>query len=322
MKKKLKEFYRENRFLFAFSLLILVVVIMIVITTANFNARNKESDKKDTPTEEVEKEKSQRSLNDMIYLSRQYLESSPDVTTAPLPAFPAPKETTSSDSENKEKTTETDKTDNNPAYRPLVVIDPGHQKNADTTLEKIAPWSDEKKYKVTGGATGNSTGVKEYELMLEIAKMLKSDLELKNFEVILTRSRNDVNISNQQRAKVANTVGANMFLRLHANSSTDESLSGALAICQPRRQELEGIYQQSKTFAEIILNTYCENTGIENLGVRRRSDITGLNWSKAPAVLIELGFLSNPGDEAFLTSGSGKREIVRSISRGIEKALL
>lgn len=203
----------------------------------------------------------------------------------------------------------------------IVVVDPGHQAKADTRTEPIAPWSSEQKMRVTAGATGKNTGVAESELMLEIAFDLEKELEAKGINVFLTRTRNDVNVSNRQRAEVANSLGADLFIRLHANSSTDETQQGALAICQPEVPQLDGVYQESRKAADIILNTYCEQTGIKNLGVVTRDDITGLNWSRSPAVLIELGFLSNASDEAFLVSSRGRQLVVKALASGIETYL-
>jgi N-acetylmuramoyl-L-alanine amidase len=239
------------------------------------------------------------SLNDVVSMSRAYLGSEPAVPSRP---------DESSLTVDRESSTTLEPTGTPPAPAPspsptppavpsgkrfVVVIDPGHQAKPDLRGERVAPWSSETKPRVTAGATGVTTGVTESELMLELANSLKRFLERSGITVILTRTRNDVNVSNRQRAEVANSVSATLFVRLHANSSTNRADHGAMMICQPARRELDGIYQKSLEAGRIIFDAYRAETGLANAGLVQRADLTGLNWSRSPAVLIELGYLSN-----------------------------
>lgn len=285
-------------------LLFVILAAVLAVSVFSVSSRNGESSS-DATTQAPPM--IQLSLEDVLNETSFYLGKE---TTVLIPA-PPPKETT--------ETPATETTQTTKSF--IVVVDPGHQAKADTRTEPVAPWSSEEKMRVTAGATGINSGIPESELMLEIAKMLEAELEKRGVNVFLTRTRNDVNVSNRQRAEVANSLGADLFLRLHANSSTDETQRGALAICQPEVPQLDGVYQESRKAAEIILERYCARTGIKNLGVVVRDDITGLNWSRSPAVLIELGFLSNPSDEAFLISPSGKRLIVEALASGVETYL-
>ena len=85
----------------------------------------------------------------------------------------------------------------------VIVIDAGHQKKANTKLEPIGPGAKQKKMKVAGGATGKYTKQKEYDLNLKVAKLLEKKLKAKGYRVIMIRTKNDVNISNSKRAKIA-----------------------------------------------------------------------------------------------------------------------
>ena len=85
----------------------------------------------------------------------------------------------------------------------VIVIDPGHQAKANLEQEPIGPDARETKYKVTGGTTGVVTRKPEYVLTLEASNLLKDHLEKKGFQVILTRTSHDVDISNQERAEIA-----------------------------------------------------------------------------------------------------------------------
>ncbi len=253
------------------------------------------------------------SLNDIIHESQKYLGTLPDKEST-LPLGIKEFKTSAAVSKN---------TSHPPVISPaagetfLVVIDPGHQQKADMNPEPIAPWSTLKKPRVSGGAAGVRTGIKESILMLQISKILKEELERKGMRAVLTREREEVNISNKERAMVANSLKADLFLRLHANSSSNPGVTGALALYQQPHPSLIEASKKSKTAAQIILDIYCQRTGMKNLGINEGKDMTGLNWSKVPAVILELGFLSNPEDEVFMVSESGKNAIVKAISEGI-----
>jgi len=113
-----------------------------------------------------------------------------------------------------------------------VAIDPGHQGSwVDMTdTEPLGPGSSEMKTKSSTGTQGSYSGLAEYELNLEIALLLRSELEERGYEVILTREDNDTAISNAERATLAYEEGGDIYVRIHANGSEDSSISGALAM--------------------------------------------------------------------------------------------
>lgn len=107
----------------------------------------------------------------------------------------------------------------------IIVIDPGHQTKGDSSKEPIGPGATETKAKVTTGATGVSTKQTESELNLKVALKLESELKQRGYKVIMTRKTNDVNISNKERAEIANNANADAFIRIHADSVDNETVN-------------------------------------------------------------------------------------------------
>ena len=106
-----------------------------------------------------------------------------------------------------------------------IVIDPGHQTKGDSSKEPIGPGATETKAKVTTGATGVYTKQKESELVLKVSLLLEKALKNEGYNVIMTRITNNVNISNKERAMIANDIEADAFLRIHADSYSDSSVN-------------------------------------------------------------------------------------------------
>ena len=107
----------------------------------------------------------------------------------------------------------------------IIVIDPGHQAKGDSSKEPIGPGASETKAKVTTGATGNYTKQKESELTLKVAQALEKQLKQEGYNVIMTRTTNNINISNSERASIANNAKADAFIRIHADSYDDSNVN-------------------------------------------------------------------------------------------------
>ena len=131
-----------------------------------------------------------------------------------------------------------------------ICIDPGHQEKGDPNLEPVAPGSSSKKARVSSGATGVATKKPEYKLNLEASIVLKHILENKGYNVLMTRDRHDVNISNAERAILANDKNADMVIRVHADSLDNSGKTGAsILIPQKDGQYTSRIFEESNNCA-------------------------------------------------------------------------
>ena len=202
----------------------------------------------------------------------------------------------------------------------LICLDPGHQAQANLEEEPIGPGATQTKPKVSAGTQGVNTGTPEYALVLIIAQQLRAELESRGYRVIMTRTSNDVNISNIERAQIANNAGADVFLRLHCDNSASPDYNGISILCKTQWNPYDtSLYPECYHLASTLLQTMTAATGAKNNGVDQRDDMSGLNWGKVPTVLIEMGFLSNAEDEAKLLDASYQAKLVSGMADGLDR---
>jgi len=206
---------------------------------------------------------------------------------------------------------------NTPASGIVVCIDPGHQAAANSGQEPVGPGAAETKAKVTGGATGVVTGQTEYALNLALALKIKERLERYGVTVVMTRTTNAVDISNAQRAQVANESGADLYLRVHADSNTNADINGISTLYPAGNDWVAPIREESLKAAGIVHGQMMASSGATNRGINARADLAGFNWATVPSVLVEVGFLSNPNDDKQLATAAYQDSLADGIARGV-----
>ena len=166
-----------------------------------------------------------------------------------------------------------------------------------------------------GGAEGN--GLREqditYRVGQELATLLRADGD---YEVRLSRptptSSLGTSNSTSLRARVedANAWGADYFISIHTNASSNPAASGteAFAYSEPSR---------AFSLGEDIVDGITNVTGLRDRGMKVRPGLYVLRRTAMPAVLVELGFISNPGDAALMNENPGL--FARGIYEGIER---
>lgn len=200
-----------------------------------------------------------------------------------------------------------------------VVLDPGHSAVVAPGTEPLGPGSSEYKAADASGTSGVASGVREYELTLNISVQLKAELEERGYTVLMTRESNDVPVSCIERANVANNAGAAAYVRIHANGSENQGAAGAMTICTtPGSPYASELYSASRNLSDCILNKYCEMTGCRSEGVWETDTMSGNNWSRVPVTIVEMGYMTNPQEDLLMQTPEYQSKIVQGIANGID----
>ncbi|WP_125929109.1 SH3 domain-containing protein [Bacillus canaveralius] len=157
------------------------------------------------------------------------------------------------------------------------------------------------------GATG-AAGTNENELTLTTAKLLYDKLKAAGANVILTRS-NDTYKSLKARVKLAHSEGADAFISIHYDSIDDQTVRGMTSFYY---------HDYQKPLADSIHAAAAGRTTIKDRGVRH-GDYLVLRENKQTAVLLELGYLSNPAEEILITSGTYQESIASGVFDGLTR---
>ncbi|OKP82351.1 N-acetylmuramoyl-L-alanine amidase [Paenibacillus sp. P3E] len=197
----------------------------------------------------------------------------------------------------------------------LVVIDLNAQSTNDTAT---LPGNSGRKLVVLdaghGAKDSGAIGVTgKYEKNFNLAVILKAAALLKqenNIDVVLTRS-DDTFLELKDRAGMANNLKADLFISVHANSSASSVSSGS-----------ETYFQRdaSKALANVMHKYLVQATGLSDRGVRY-GNFHVIRETTMPAVLLEVGYLSNKGDESLLFSEDLQNKVAAGIVAGIKEYL-
>lgn len=210
-----------------------------------------------------------------------------------------------------------------PAEEPqkkLIVIDAGHQAKGNYDKEPVGPGATELKAKVSSGTQGVATGLEEYRLNLMVAEKLRQILEARGYETVMIRTTHDVNITNAERAQVANELQADAFVRIHANGSDDPKVNGVLTICQTRDNPYNSaLYGASYLLSEKVLDEMAAATGAQRLYIWETDTMSGINWCQVPVTIVEMGFMTNEAEDRKMATDAYQELLAQGIANGLDR---
>ncbi len=168
-----------------------------------------------------------------------------------------------------------------------------------------------------GGSERGTTGClgdREKDVMLEYAKLLEHELKKRGADVIMTRKGDDYKDLNE-RVELANSENALFFISLHGNALPDGK--------DPNAHSGTGIYyyyNQAKPLADDIIKEMTSQLGMKNDKVRQQSFAVVRN-TNALSILIEIGYMINPSDNAKMINKDFQKKTAKAIADGIENFL-
>jgi N-acetylmuramoyl-L-alanine amidase len=176
------------------------------------------------------------------------------------------------------------------------------------------------KPKVSSGTQGIITKKPEYRLNLEVSLLLKARLIARGYKVVMTHDTAHVNLSNKDRADIANNAHADLFVRIHADGNELQSTHG-ISIQYPAKSSpfSTEVYKPSKSAAAAILNAMVKSTGTLSRGIVPRSDLTGFNWAEIPSVLVEMGYMTNADEDVLMSKPDYQEKLADGMTQGIDQ---
>ena len=108
-------------------------------------------------------------------------------------------------------------------------------------------------------------------------------------------------------------------MRIHANSNSNTDAHGIETICMTSTNPYNSdLYAQSRLLSESLLTTMVGRTGAKMRYVSEVDIMTGINWSKVPVSIVEMGYMSNEAEDKLMATEDYRRKLVVGIADGID----
>jgi len=192
----------------------------------------------------------------------------------------------------------------------LIVIDPGH---GGTSIGAVPRGED----------GSQLLDYREAVLNMQIAQIMKQKLEDLGARVVLTRN-SDVNISLEDRAKIANDLNADWFISIHHNSATNRSATGTSVYYSSYKPGIKdgritAVVQDSKEIATRIINAIM-SLGLNKHGIGvYENDFAVNRLTNMPSVLVEVGFISNITEFRKISQYSFQVQVAEKITQALKE---
>ncbi|MFZ2530452.1 MAG: Rv3717 family N-acetylmuramoyl-L-alanine amidase [Rhodococcus sp. (in: high G+C Gram-positive bacteria)] len=202
-----------------------------------------------------------------------------------------------------------------------VYLDPGHSGANDHTLTSQVPTGrgGTKDCQTTGTSTND--GYAEHTFTWQLAELVRGELVALGAHVLLSRS-DDSSVGScvDRRAQDANDSAADAVVSLHADGAAADAHGFHVNYSAPPLNETQAgpsvslatSIRDALVTAGITPSTYL---GVD--GLVGRDDLTGLNLSQRPSVLVETGNMRNANDAALMTDPAGRAQLARAVVAGI-----
>lgn len=149
-------------------------------------------------------------------------------------------------------------------------------------------------------------GINEKDINLDVAKRVEDILRRKGYKVGMTRT-NDIFVSLENRCKISESMNPSIFVSIHVNSCVGT---------EPKGLETHYYHDNSVELANIIHSKLTKAIHSPNRGLFK-SKFYVINHTSVPAVLLEIGFISNDNERAELTTSKRKQATAQAIAEGI-----
>ncbi|MDP4091831.1 MAG: N-acetylmuramoyl-L-alanine amidase [Bacillota bacterium] len=180
----------------------------------------------------------------------------------------------------------------------IVVIDPGH-----------------------GGIDDGATdfNLKEKDICLDISLKLGELLKKDGIKTDFTRDKDNY-VGLQDRANKANKEHADLFISVHINKLPEyPEVKGTEVLFAPKQPYLNGM--NSKRFADIVCSQIVDSLKTEDNGIKSRPELAVLHRTDMPAIIAEIGYISNSADRSNLSDPDFRENAAHSLATATEKAL-
>jgi N-acetylmuramoyl-L-alanine amidase len=199
-------------------------------------------------------------------------------------------------------------------WAPVVVIDPGHPSETSQ------------------GASGPN-GATEIQVNWAVGQRLKALLEGAGYQVVLTKLVEEELVTNRHRAEIGTLHGAQVMVRLHCDAGEHRGTATFYPDRQGERWGVTGPSPEVITGSEVFANAFhpamiqALDPDWPDLGIKgdsktyvgsQQGALTGSIFSHVPVVTVEMVVITQPDQEAFISSPEGQDRMARAIFSGIE----
>ena len=172
--------------------------------------------------------------------------------------------------------------------------------------------SDKKKVVIDAGHGGSDAGaigggIYEKDITLDVSKRVEEILKKKGYQVLMTRD-DDTYVSLQDRVAISENFAPDIFVSIHVNSSVRPEITGV---------ETHYYHQESMSLAQTVHSSFASSVQSPNRGLFK-SKFYVINHTTCPAILVEIGFISNSGEREQLIGSKRKQATAKSIAEGID----